>query len=179
MRKIILNLAMSLDGYIADTAGGFDWIEGDGDKHNDTENTFDYEAFTKGIDTVVMGSKAYEDCVLTGLNTFEDKKILVATRRILEGRDNVEFIQGDICNKILSVKAKEGLDIWLFGGAGLTDPFIKANIVDTYIVGIIPVILGNGRSLFKGDYPKIDLHLDEISISDGIMIPIYSKKNTN
>ena len=54
-RKIILNLAMSIDGYIANEDGGFDWIVGDGDESLDTQNKWNYEKFLEGIDTVVMG----------------------------------------------------------------------------------------------------------------------------
>lgn len=53
--KIILNLAISLDGYIADTDGGFDWIVGQGDTSIDTENRWDYTKFLEDIDIVVMG----------------------------------------------------------------------------------------------------------------------------
>lgn len=59
-RKIILNLAMSIDGYIASNNGGYDWIVGDGSDKLDTEKTWDYNKFLEGIDTVVMGRKCYE-----------------------------------------------------------------------------------------------------------------------
>ena len=62
MRQIILNLAMSLDGYIIDETGSFDWIVGDGDKHLNTDKVFNFETFMSSIDTVVMGSKSYKDC---------------------------------------------------------------------------------------------------------------------
>ncbi|MFK7780014.1 MAG: dihydrofolate reductase family protein, partial [Candidatus Gracilibacteria bacterium] len=42
MRKIILNLAISLDGYICTNDGKFDWIQGDGNKSNDTKKQFDF-----------------------------------------------------------------------------------------------------------------------------------------
>lgn len=54
-RKIILNLAMSIDGYIASKDGGFDWIVGDGDEKLDTEDKWDYDKFLNDVDTVVMG----------------------------------------------------------------------------------------------------------------------------
>ena len=176
MRKLILNLAISLDGFISDVNGGFDWIAGQDDKSNDTKDAFDFHGFMKDIDTIVMGSKAYEDVVLTNLDTYEDKKIIVATSRVLEKRKNVEFISGDICSQILALKNQEGNNIWLYGGAVLTDAFVKANLVDEYVIGIIPTILGNGRLLFKGDYKKIDLHLNQATVNDGIIMLIYSRR---
>lgn len=176
MRKIILSLAISLDGYICDEEGGFDWIVGHGkDSENPTE-AYDFDKFLDGVDTLVMGSVSYEDVVLSGVSTFDDKEIIVASHKELVVKENVNFISGDICSRILELKEDEGKNIWLFGGAGLTDSFIRENIVDEYVIAIIPTILGRGRRLFKGDYPKIDLQLDEYSIHDGITALTYSKR---
>lgn len=176
MRKIILNLAISLDGYISDLEGGFTWIVGHGDTSIDTEKSFDFKEFTDTVDTVIMGSVAYEDCVLSGLDTYDTYDLFVATHRNFEHRKGVEFIKGDICNKILDLKKKEGKNIWLFGGAGLTDAFIKADIVDEYIIGIVPTILGEGRRLFLENNPKIDLKLTECTVQDGMTILRYIKR---
>ncbi len=53
---------------------------------------------------------------------------------------------------------------------------MNADIIDKYIIGIIPTLLGNGRSLFKGNYKEIKLHLDRVIVSDGITILTYSKR---
>lgn len=174
MRKIILNLAISLDGYICDENGGFDWIVGHGE--NDGSEPYDFPNFMSRIDTLVMGSVSYEDVILSGLSKFDDKKIIVATHKNMESGDNVEFIKGDIVEQIVKLKEEDGKNIWLFGGAGLTDAFIRANAVDEYVIAIIPTILGNGRRLFKGDYPKLELHLDEYNVNDGITVMSYSRR---
>ncbi len=176
MRKIILNLAISLDGYICDENGGFDWIVGHGDTSNDTEKVFDFETFTNSVDTVVMGSVAYEDCVLSGLDTYEGKQLVIATSRTFEPAKNTRFINGNITDYILDLRNEEGKDIWLFGGACSTDAFIKEDIIDQYIIGVIPTILGKGRRLFKENNPKIDLHLDDCIITDGITLLFYTKR---
>ena len=177
MRNIILNLAISLDGYIADSDGGFDWIVGDGDKTSDTKQQFDFPKFVESIDTIVMGKNAYLDCPKETLESFKSKKIYVASSEKLKDKlGNVEFISGDICNQIMKLKEEKGKDIWLFGGAVLADPFIKANIVDEYIVGIIPTILGSGRSLFLENNPNIKLHLEEATTQEGIVIMRYKKR---
>ena len=176
MRKIILNLAISLDGYICDNTGGFDWITGHGDHSLDTTESDNFDVFLESIDTVVMGSIAYEDCVLTDLATFDDQQIIVATSRNLESRDNVRFVENDICDEILALKNQEGKDIFIFGGAGLADPFIKKDMIDMYIIGIIPTILGSGRKLFKGEHNEIKLHLKRSTIQDGILILTYTRR---
>lgn len=80
-RKIILNLAMSIDGYIASEDGGFDWIVGDGDDKLDTENKWDYDKFLNNVDTVVMGKKCYNQ---NFHNDFNGKKVYVATSQKLD-----------------------------------------------------------------------------------------------
>lgn len=172
-RKIILNLAMSLDGYICDENGGFDWIRGDGDTRLNTEKTFDIYEFLEDVDTVVMGRKAYEDC---GADDAHGKKVVVATSQKMANFENVEFVNHDICGYIQELQQTKGKSIWLFGGSILTDSFIKADLVDEFIVGIIPVVLGKGRPLFLGNNPLIKLHLEEYTLQEGVAILRYSKR---
>lgn len=172
-RKIILNLAISVDGYIASETGGFDWIVGYDDDKLDTEKKLDFTAFLNDVDVVVMGKNCYNQ---NFHNDFKDKKVYVATSQNLQDYDNIHFINGDICNEILEERNKEGKDIYLFGGGVLVDSFIKADIIDEYIIGIIPTILGSGRSLFLKNNPKIDLHLQEYFIDKGVTILKYRKR---
>lgn len=172
-RKIILNLAMSLDGYIASEDGGYDWIAHEGDEKLDTERKWDFKKFLEGIDVVVMGKKCYDQ---NFHNDFKDKKVYVATSQKLQDEDNIKFISRDICKIIEEERNKEGKDIYLFGGGVVIDSFIKADIIDEYIIGIIPIILGKGRPLFLGNNPTIKLQLKECIIEKGVTISIYSKK---
>lgn len=172
-RKIILNLAVSLDGYIASEDGGYDWIVGDGDHTLDTDNKFDFGVFLEGIDTVVMGKNCYDQ---NFHQDFKDKKVYVATSKELQDEANIRFISGDICKVIEEEKAKEGKDIFLFGGGILVDYFIKEDAIDEYIIGIVPTILGKGRPLFLGGNQAIKLQLKEYSVSEGITIFKYIKR---
>lgn len=172
-RKIILSLAMSIDGYIATDDGGFDWIVGDGDESLDTEKKWDYVEFFKEIDVVVMGKNCYDQGFL---EDFKEKKVFVATSQQLKDHDNIHFISGDICDVIHKEMKKPGKDIFLFGGGILVDSFIKRDMIDEYIIGIIPTILGNGIPLFLGGNSKIDLHLTEYNMDKGVAILKYIKK---
>lgn len=172
-RKIILNLAISLDGYIASEDGGYDWIIGDGDKRLDTENKWDFNKFLEDIDVVVMGKKCYDQNMH---NDFKNKKVYIATSKEIKDYDNIHFINGNIVKVIEEERNKEGKDIFLFGGGVLLDSFIKADIIDEYIIGIIPTILGKGRPLFLGNNPKIDLDLEEYIVDEGIVIIRYTKR---
>lgn len=177
-RKIILNLAISLDGYICGSDGAIDWIVGDGDKKGDTDTQFDFSAFLNSIDTIVMGKKGYEDAPDGSLDAYLSHKIYVASNEELENAgDNIEIINGDVVSQIESVREQLGKDIWIYGGAGLADYFIKADVIDEYIIGVIPTILGSGRKLFLENNPTIKLHLNETTVQKGIIILKYSKRN--
>lgn len=170
--KIILNLAISLDGYIADEDGGFDWIVGDGQSKLNTESKWDYAKFLEEIDIVVMGKKCYDQ----GFHQeFKEKEVYIATSQEIDNYDNYHFIGEDIC-KTISVLRDEGKNIFLFGGGVLIDHFLKADIIDEYIIGIIPTILGTGRLLFLGNNPKIDLTLQFYAVEDGIVVMKYSRR---
>ena len=169
--KIILNLAVSLDGYIADTDGGYDWIVGQGDKTLDTKESYNHDEFLKDIDIVVMGRQCYDQ----GMHQeYMNKKVYVATSDLKEDEDNVIFCR-DIVDRVKRERDK-GRNIYLFGGGILIDNFLKADIIDEFIFGIIPTIEGDGRPLFLGDNPSIPLNLKKYYLDDGIMILHYTKR---
>ncbi|QUH21504.1 dihydrofolate reductase family protein [Alkaliphilus sp. B6464] len=88
----------------------------------------------------------------------------------------MNFINGDICRVILDEKKKEGKDIFLFGGGILIDSFIKADVIDEFIIGIIPTVLGKGRPLFLGNDPTIKLKLEEYYIDNGVIVLCYKNR---
>ena len=171
--KIILNLAVSLDGYIADKAGGYDWIVGDGNSNLNTENKWCHNKFLENIDVVVMGKNCFDQDMH---KEFKVKDVYIATSKEIENFENYYFINGDIVKEIENLKNK-GKNIYLFGGGILTDSFIKSNVIDEYIIGVIPTILGKGIKLFYENNPKIDLNLEHYVVEEGIIIMKYSKRN--
>ena len=172
MRKIICNLAMSLDGFIADDSGGYGWIKGDGSNACDTALKYDFSRFLSEIDTVVMGRRCFDQ----GMHRdFKDKKVYVASKTKRADEANV-FFSDDICRAVLAEQQKEGKHIYLFGGGEMLDSFLREDIIDEYIIGIIPVILGKGRPLFLHGTPQIALRLHDYFFEDGIAILRYTKK---
>ena len=79
--KLILNIAVSLDGYIADKAGGYAWITGHGDAGQNTKAQFSFDKFLAGCGTVVMGRKAYEECGIRHIDGWQEKRFFVASHR--------------------------------------------------------------------------------------------------
>lgn len=92
--KIVLYLAMSVDGYIADEQGGVSWLEGDGSKP-DTSGS--YPAFYETVEAIVMGWTTYHQ-IVTALSPdiwpYEGRPCYVVTHRQRENRENVCFCQG-------------------------------------------------------------------------------------
>ena len=79
--RLILNIAVSLDGYLADKAGGYAWITGHGDAGQNTRAQFCFETFLAGCGTVVMGRNAYDDCGIEHIDGWQEKHFLVASHR--------------------------------------------------------------------------------------------------
>ncbi len=172
--KIILNLAISLDGYIADKDGGYGWITGDGDSTLNTGTPFDFAKFVDKIDVVLMGSTCYAQGMAEPYST---KKVYVATSKKQGAsiNENVTFIKGDIV-EIIKKERDSGKNVYLFGGGIVIDPFIKADIIDEYIIGVIPTVLGGGIKLFMGDNNAINLHLKDFSTENGVVMLSYTKR---
>jgi dihydrofolate reductase len=167
-KKIKCTLAMSLDGYIADENGGYDWISGDGNRANDTVSKWEFQAFMQNIDVVVMGRNCYD---LGMHKDFEDKSVIVITSRELDD-DSVIIIKDDISSKLLEIS--ETKSIYIFGG-GIIVSLLK-DIIDEYVIGIVPILLGKGIPLFHQDENRVKLNLKEIMCDEGIVVLTYTRK---
>ena len=100
----------------------------------------------------------------------------IFTHRKLIGKENIHFIQGDICESILHMKRQEGKDIWICGGADIIQPLIEQNIIDTYHISVIPIILGSGIPLFQGRKTILKLKLAASKSYNGITDLIYKRR---
>lgn len=174
MGKIVLNLAMSLDGYIARTDGSYDWIVDQGDKSLDTTGQLDFNQFLDEMDIIVMGKNSYVQGLAAEYT--ERNIVVVANEADFESGKNVVVYNGtEIIEKMLAEKAA-GKNIYLFGGGLTIDAFMKADVIDEFIIGYIPVILGEGIPLFYDGNPEIPLHLNEVFVSDGTIIGCYRRR---
>jgi dihydrofolate reductase len=158
MRKVIFQVANSLDNYIARKDGSFDWILG-GEEANSVMTEL-----WKNIDTVVIGRKTYEPVLESGkpFPTFPGVKNYVLSRVLKESPDkNVEIIREDVVEFVRRLKAEEGKDIFVMGGGLLATPLFEANLIDEVGLAIHPVLLGAGIPLFHEMSHQIDLELIE------------------
>ncbi|MCP3966470.1 MAG: dihydrofolate reductase [Lentisphaerae bacterium] len=176
-RKIVLYIAVSLDGFIADDKGRVDWLSGHDDTLSPDE---DYQAFIKDVDTIIMGRNTYDQIVkdLAPDNwPYEGMDCYVVTSNAGPEDANVSFVTTDVFALVDELKAKKGKKIWLLGGARLADALMKADLIDEYQIAIIPTILGRGLSLFKDNNPTLKLRLNSAKSMNGIAMLKYSKRH--
>lgn len=139
MRKIRYQVACSLDGYIADSAGKTDWIV--------DEPEIDFGALFDQFDTLIMGRLTYEGIVKDS-DGFWGKKVLVVSHTLRqEDHPQVTIISNYIQATLRKMRSLPGKDIWLFGGGELFQSLLALECVDTVEPAIIPVLLGGGRPL--------------------------------
>ncbi len=175
-RKVVLYIAVSLDGYIARSSGAVDWLGGNGDEPN---ADYGYDVFYETIDTIVMGRTTYDQLInelSPDVWMYGGKKCYVATTGEMPANDHAEFISGDIVSFVNSIKEGQGKNIWLMGGGKVIDQFIKRDAIDMYIVTVIPEVLGEGIPLFLRDNPEIKLRLIGAKITDGMVELTYVRR---
>lgn len=175
MRKVVLFISMSLDGYLADTKGNIDWLN---IEMNEEDTT--YEDFYKDVDTVLLGYNTYEQVttqLAVGNYPYKDSKSYVFTNKKIEKtEDNITFVDGDVVPLITELRNEPGKDIWLVGGAYLVKQLVEANLIDTYYIAVMPTLLGNGIPLFQPEYDKIDLKLANNYVKNDIAYLVYNRK---
>ena len=119
MKKISLFIAMSLDGYIADSKGSVEWLTGQG---NDDDNIDAYSEFAKDIDTVIMGWNTYHQ-IVTELSpnewVYNDFTTYVVTHNQKTSSDKINFTNESSVDLVKKLREESGKDIWICGGATL------------------------------------------------------------
>ncbi len=149
MNKVKLYIATSLDGYIADTSGNVNFL----DTFEPTQDAIDaYNSFYNSIGTVIMGNSTYKQ-VITDLSPnlwpYENCTTYVYTNTKKENINNIIFTNENPTQLINTIKSSSSEDIWLLGGSQIVQTFLEHNLIDEYIITIVPVILGNGIKLFN------------------------------
>ena len=144
MRRVRYSVAMSLDGYIADPAGGFDWIVMDPD--------IDFNDLFKDFDTILMGRKSWEVTRAAGGGPAMPGVATYVISRTLRQQDCPDAtVSADPAQTVADLRKKTGKDIWLFGGGELFRSLLAQGLVNAVEVGIIPILLGAGLPLLPPD----------------------------
>ena len=170
MRKLILTVAVTLDGFIEGPKGEYDWCLSDQD--------YGLSDFFARIDTRFLGRKSYElslavaDQVPAGFPKFKD---YIFSTTLEEVKDGAVLIKDDIKNRVENIKNEEGKDIWLFGGAALTTSLMNLGLIDEMWLAVHPLLLGSGKLLFNDITGRIDLDLVDVkTYSTGLVSLTYN-----
>jgi dihydrofolate reductase len=157
MRKVLVFMMTSLDGYIADPNGGIDWHVTD-DEFNDFA--------ARQIDSVSMilfGRVTYEGMASYWPTPFaiENDPVIanqmntmpkLVFSRTLDKADwqNTRLVKDHIAEEITALKQQDGKDLIIFGSNQLSASFINMGLIDELRIMVAPVLLGAGISLFEG-----------------------------
>ena len=177
MKKVILDLAVTLDGFIEGSNGETDWCIMDDD--------MDFDGFLSNIDTIFYGRVSYDmwgnyqpdetanqDEKSLWKEVHSKKKYVFSSQNKKD--NNATFINSDISAKVNEIKKQPGKDIWLYGGASLIKTFIQLNLIDTYRISVHPIALGSGKPLFEDLKNRIELKLLKTNIfKSGVVQLIY------
>ena len=169
MRKVILGLAVSLDGFIEGPNGEYDWCVMDPE--------YDLNEFFKRVDSIFVGRKTYEMSLGMegGPPGFPKFKEYVFSTTLAKVKDGAMLINKNIEAEVGTIKRQQGKDIWLFGGANLTTSLLNLGLVDELSLAVYPVILGGGKPLFSNIDKRIGLKLlASRSYSTGLITLNYS-----
>ena len=177
MKKVILDLAATLDGFIEGPNGEIDWCIMDDDMN--------FDGFLESIDTIFYGRVSYDawgnyrpaaDASAAEQQLWDavhSKKKFVFSSQSRQD-EKATFIKDDIVNKVNEIKQQGGKDIWLYGGASLIKTFIQSGLIDVYRISVHPVALGSGKPLFEDLKTRLNLRLVKTNtFRSGVVQLIY------
>lgn len=196
MRKLILQMQMSIDGFVGSEYGDVDWLVwGWGDDWNWDSKLRQYHIdTTASADCILLSDRMAQEGFIDhwgqmaerlqnpqsafAANIKRAKKVVFSRKLEKSVWDNTIIAKGDLSAQVNELKKQSGKDILVFGGAGFVSSLIKADLVDEFHLIVNPAILGSGLSIFGGVQRVLKLSLiDANSYSDGIVVLRYKRRN--
>ena len=171
MRKVVLGLGISLDGYIARPDGAVDFLF--------MPKDYSMGPFIATIDTAIMGRKTYDVALKMGGGGFGGSKMknFVFSHSQPPGeRSGVTFVNESPKTFVEQLRKRPGKNIWLMGGGELARDFLKDDMVDELYIGIVPILIGEGLPLFPSGFPQREFTLVENkTFSKGMIALKYAR----
>jgi dihydrofolate reductase len=170
MRKVIVSMHISLDGFSEGPNGELDWFI------VDKEGWENVNELLSSVDTLLLGRVTYQNfenfwpAAATKpsstkeeieFSQFADKVKKIVFSKSLEKVEwkNSKLIKENIGEEILKLKQQPGGNMVIFGGAGIVSTFTDLRLIDEYRIYVNPIILGAGKPLFKNLKVKHNLKL--------------------
>jgi len=172
-RNVVVFIAMSLDGYIAKSDGDISFlsaVEKDGEDYG-------YSEFIKSVDTVIMGRKTFDHVFEMGFdNPHPDKEVYILSRSEQYDNGLTKYFKGSLQGLVADLKGSPGKNIYCDGGAEVINALLSENLIDELIISIIPVMLGDGISLFKSGRPDNEMELINTRHYDKGLVQLHYKR---
>lgn len=185
MRKLKLQVQMSVDGFIAGPNGEMDWMMWDWD---DTLKKY-VSDLTDPVDTILLGRKLAEGFIdawqanidIPEMADFAHKmidspKIVFSNTMKTCNWINTEIAQRELVEEVTALKNKPGGDIIAYGGASFVGSLIQHGLIDEFHLFINPVVIGAGMPIFNKleGYQKLNL-VKAAGFDCGITVLHYTK----
>ena len=173
MRKIIVYITTSADGFISRCDGSIDWLDRPRAKGN-----YGMDAFYKTIDTTLWGRKTYDMALdfqkkgVSGTAFDTSVKNFVFTRTAPQSPPppGVEFVTEPIKPFATGLRQKKGKHIWVMGGAGIIASFLDEGEIDEFMIHVIPKFIGEGIPLIAPARRTVPLKLlSSTKFTDGVV----------
>lgn len=173
-RKLVLYIAMSLDGYIAGENDDLDFLSSVETEGED----YGYADFNRTVDTIIMGRRTYDKVLSFGIEfPHKNKKCYVLSKSKMGSDENVEYWNSSVSDLLQHIRKSEGKNIYCDGGSKVVFELMKNDLIDRYIISIIPTFVGNGITLFKSGRDRLDLkHVKTKSYPSGLVQLWYDRK---
>jgi dihydrofolate reductase len=175
MRTLTIFIATSVDGYIAkanDDLSFLKLVEKEGEDYG-------YAKFISTIDTIILGRRTY-DWVLKEIGTSHydngDRNVYVMTRTERPSVGNTIFYTGDLTELVYRLKSGNGKNIYCDGGAEIINELLKNDLIDEFIVSVVPVLVGGGTRLFQDNRPEQKLELVNAKIFETGLTQLHYKR---
>jgi dihydrofolate reductase len=191
MRKLKLQMDITVDGFVGRPNGNMDWPTFNRDDELKSYSLTNLE----GIDCILMilgrntkmsfipywasvANNPKDPNFAYGKRLTEIPKIVFSKAHERSEWANTKVINGEVVEEISKLKKQKGKDIIVFGGAKFASTLIKNRLVDEFHLLVNPVAIGNGLSIFKDLENKLDMSLVEAkSFECGIVWLQYQPKN--
>lgn len=188
MRKLKLQVQVTVDGYMAGPNGEMDWVA-----VSWTEDLNKYvQELTDSADTIVLGRKLAEGFIpywagvaadpanpeVASGKQFTDTPKVVFTKTLDKSEwGNTVLAKGDLVDEITTLKKQDGKDLIVYGGATFVSALLKHGLVDELHLFINPAAIGKGKTIFKEVDGKQNLRLVKaIAFDCGIVVLNYEPK---
>jgi len=171
-KKVILYIAMSLDGYIAkpnDDLSFLSIVEKVGEDYG-------YSELLSQVDTIILGRKTYDWVMQLGELPYKDKNVYIITRTFRPNKGKIVFYSGNLMDLIHNLKIQNQKNILCEGGAEIVNELLRKDLIDELIISIIPILVGKGIRLFDENRPEQKLKLISVKTFECGLIQLHYKR---